>query len=61
LLFGEYAQIISPPELKELVKRNMAAILKKLSSPGSEKFIFTVDTGLSLPGRYFVFHQSKIS
>ncbi|MBL7700774.1 MAG: YafY family transcriptional regulator [Ferruginibacter sp.] len=32
LLFGEYAEIISPPELKELLKKNIAAISKKLSA-----------------------------
>ena len=30
LLFGEYADIISPPELTEMVKNNLAAISKKL-------------------------------
>jgi len=30
LLFGEYADIISPPGLKELVKNNLEAISKKL-------------------------------
>ena len=32
LLFGEYADIISPPELKKLVKQNLKAISKKLSA-----------------------------
>lgn len=32
LLYGEYADIISPPQLKELVKNNLEAISKKLSS-----------------------------
>ncbi len=32
LLFGEYADIISPPGLKEMVKENIAAINKKLSA-----------------------------
>jgi len=31
LLFGEYAEIISPPGLKELVKKNLEAISKRLS------------------------------
>ena len=31
LLFGEYADIISPPGLKELVKKNLEAISKKLA------------------------------
>mgnify|MGYP000011019464 CR=1 FL=1 len=31
LLFGEYAEIISPPELKELLQKNIEAISKKLS------------------------------
>ncbi|MEO6252221.1 MAG: YafY family protein [Ferruginibacter sp.] len=31
LLFGEYADIISPPGLKEMVKKNMDEISKKLS------------------------------
>jgi predicted DNA-binding transcriptional regulator YafY len=31
LLYGEYAEIISPPQLKELVKNNLDAISKKLS------------------------------
>ena len=30
LLFGEYADIISPPELKEMAKKNLEAITKKL-------------------------------
>lgn len=30
LLFGEHAKIISPPELKELVKKNLEEISKKL-------------------------------
>lgn len=30
LLYGEYADIISPPQLKELVKNNLEAISKKL-------------------------------
>lgn len=32
LLFGEYADIISPPGLKEMVKKNIEKISKKLSS-----------------------------
>ena len=32
LLFGEYADIIIPPGLKELVKKNLDAISKKLSA-----------------------------
>lgn len=32
LLFAEYADIVSPPELKELVKKNIEAISKKLSA-----------------------------
>jgi len=30
LLFGEYADIISPVELKELVKKNIEAVSEKL-------------------------------
>lgn len=30
LLFGEYADIISPASLKDLIKKNMFAILKRL-------------------------------
>ncbi len=30
LLFGEYADIVSPSSLKEMVKKNIAAIQKKL-------------------------------
>jgi predicted DNA-binding transcriptional regulator YafY len=32
MMFGEYADIISPPELKEMVKNNIEAISKKLLS-----------------------------
>ena len=32
LLFGEFADIISPPELKEIVKKNIKEISKKLAS-----------------------------
>ena len=32
LLFGEYADIMSPPELKEMVQQNLVAISKKLST-----------------------------
>ena len=31
LLFGDHADIISPPELKEMVKKNLEAISKRLS------------------------------
>ncbi|ULQ50618.1 helix-turn-helix transcriptional regulator [Flavihumibacter fluvii] len=35
LLFGEYAEIVSPPELKDLVGVNLSAIKKKLGSADS--------------------------